>query len=181
MTTERTSPENRRLTIGSGPHYAEGWTNVDIYPPPEGCRPPDFYVSVFRLLEVFEPGSFDQVYLGHVLEHLKWEEIPLAFAAIRAVAVQEAEVMAVGPCILKAVETRQPVSILEAILADPSSTLPPGAGHAWTPTEDLTVKAMRDQGGLYEVTAVPVAGVRPPLWPNPSTAPWQAAVTGLVP
>lgn len=173
-------PTTPYLNVGSGPHYAEGWVNVDRYDPPEGCRPPDIFLDILNLPALFDPGSFSKVYLGHVLEHLEWEKIPEYLEAISAVCVSGAIVMAVGPCIHRAISTRQPRSIIEAILADPSSDLPPGAGHAWTPTEALTALAL-ECGGLTEVTVMPVDQVRPPFWPNPSTAPWQTAAFGMTP
>lgn len=171
--------QTRGLNVGSGPHYAEGWVNVDLYDPPEGSRPPDVKASVYDLHATFPEHSFRAAYLGHFLEHLVWDEIPVALAQVRKALVPGAAVMAVGPCIIRAARTRQPDWLLEAILADPRES-PTGHGHAWTPTEALTIEAMKG-GGLEDVIAVPIVGVTPPHWPNPSTAPWQTAVMGTVP
>ena len=169
----------RGLNLGSGPHYAEGWLNVDLHDPPEGCRSPDYFASVFDLTEHFPEDSFVAAYLGHFLEHLEWSRIPEALAQVRAVCRPGASVMAVGPCLYRAISTNQPRAILEAIVADPRQALD-GHGHAWTPTTDLTREAL-EAGGLLHVATVPIVGVTKPAWPNPTTAPWQTAAMGIVP
>lgn len=171
--------KTRGLNLGSGPHYAEGWLNVDLYDPPAECRKPDYYASVFHLTDHFPEDSFEAAYLGHFLEHLEWKRIPEALAQVRAVCRPGATVMAVGPCLYRAIATGQPRSILEAIVADPRQE-PTGHGHAWTPTTDLTREALV-LGGLTNVATVPIVGVSKPAWPNPSTAPWQTAAMGIVP
>ena len=164
---------SRLLSIGSGPHYADGWLNVDIHEPPAGCRPPDQYVSVYQLSDHFDPDSFDRVYVGHVLEHLEWDLIPQALREIDHVLAPGGEMMVVGPCILRAVATGQPEWLLTAILADPRQP-PDGCGHAWTPTTELTLEAVQSVFSSAEV--LPVVDVHAPRWPNPSNAPWQCAV-----
>lgn len=166
------------LNLGSGSHYAEGWCNVDLHVPPEGCRPPDWYANVYQLDKHFNADTFSRVYLGHFLEHLEWDRIPAAFEQICRVAVDGAAVMAVGPCLYRAIRTGQPIEIIEAMFPDPRGPRN-GSGHAWMPTEELTIDAMRG-GGLADVVAVPVENVAPPFWPNPSMAPWQTAVSGYV-
>lgn len=165
------------LNLGSGPHYAQGWTNVDLHAPEQG-KPPDAYADVFDLDMLFEPDKFERAYLGHFLEHLEYQRIPDALAQVTRVVKPGGVVMAVGPCILRAVRTRQPESLLLAILADPSVPND-GRGHAWTPTTDLTMKAMA-AGGLTSVTEVPIRSVVPPEWPNTETSAWQCAVSGVV-
>lgn len=171
--------KTRGLNLGSGPHYAEGWVNVDKYAPPEGCREPDLRADVFHLEDYFPEASFQAAYLGHFLEHLRWDRIPLALAQVRHVCAPGASVMAVGPCLYRAIRTSQPQWLIEAIVADPRQK-PTGHGHAWTPTEELTRVAL-EEGGLTNVTTVPIVGVTKPAWPNPSTAPWQTAAMGIVP
>lgn len=164
------------LNVGSGPHYARGWTNIDVHAYP-GTTPPDFLLDVFEMDEVFPDRVFEKAYLGHVLEHVAWEEIPQFLGIIQRKLVEGGTIMAVGPCIHRAIETRQPRSLIEAILADPRNAHEPGA-HAWTPTSALTVEAMT-LGGLEGVRETPIEGVRGPGWPNVSTASWQVAVFGF--
>ena len=165
----------RMLNVGSGSHAAANWWNIDQAEPP-GCVAPDQYLSVYDLADAFPPASFDKVYCGHVLEHLVWDRIPEALAAIDAVLAPGGELMVVGPCLLRAVATNQPEWLLSAILADPRDP-PTGAAHAWTPTEELTLAAVRSVFPDAEV--LPVGDVRAPAFPNPSTAPWQCAVRAV--
>lgn len=164
-----------KLTIGSGPHYAKGWVNLDVASLPEWKTPPDVIASVYDM--PFENETFSHVYLGHVLEHLMWETLPEALAEVRRVSKPGAQVVAVGPCINYARKTKQPQWLLDAIIAKEGSQ--GGFEHAWTPTAELTKEAM-ELGGLREVTLVPVRQIQKPEWPNPSTAAWQCAVRAIV-
>lgn len=163
------------LNLGSGPWYADGWVNVDSVAPDEK-RAPDVLGSVLDM--PFAAGTFERVYCGHLLEHIPWDLIPRLWDEVRRVCVSGAEVMAVGPCIHRAISTGQPTSIIRAILADPRHA-EGGLGHAWTPTEEFTAAAVAL--GLERVRAVSIASVVKPEWPNPTTAPWQCAVQGRVP
>lgn len=163
------------LNVGSGPHYAEGWVNIDAVPAPEGCRDPDLLVDIFGLGAAFPPRVFRGAYVGHVLEHLDWEDVQSALQVISSRVIEGGAIMVVGPCIHRAIETRQPRHIIEAILADPRESGP--WAHSWTPTTELTVEAMRPV--LEGVREVPISMVKPPAWPNPSTASWQVAVLGF--
>lgn len=165
------------LNIGCGPYYMPGWVNTDIVTPTEGPEPDD-YVDIFNLPHRYEP-RFTKAYLGHVLEHLPWDRIEDAVSCVAAVMQPGGVIMAVGPCILRAADTRQPDWLLRSILADPRQEPTPGS-HKWTPTEELTVAALQ-AGGLLNVRAVDVATVHRPEWPNRVTDPWQCAVEGIVP
>lgn len=169
-----------RLNLGSGPWYANGWVNVDPVIPDPPARPPDVQADLHWLaMDPAHAHRYGQVYLGHLLEHVPWGYLDVFWATLRNVAKPGAEVMVVGPCILRAVATNQPESILTAILADPRNP-DGGLGHAWTPTEALTVEAVR-LGELQGIEVLPVGEVRPPEWPNPSIAPWQTAVRATIP
>jgi predicted SAM-dependent methyltransferase len=118
------------------------------------------------------------VYLGHLLEHLRWEDQLLdALTEVRRVTRTGGRVMVVGPDITKAVAQKQPEWLLEAIIGGAPASSP--GGHQWVATEGLTVQAMQ-RGGLCDVTPVDVATVVRPEWPNVSQASWQCAVTATV-
>jgi hypothetical protein len=153
-----------KLTVGSGDHYAPGWVNIDV----ADQRPLDVRGDMLAL--PFRAATFEQIYLGHVLEHIPWKQIPGALHELRRVARGDARIMVVGPCLDLAVRSGQPRWLLDAIVAHGDG---PG-GHAWTPTAHLTRLAL-EAGGLPRVAPVPVAEVVPPAWPNPSRAEWQCA------
>jgi SAM-dependent methyltransferase len=162
-----------RLTIGSGPHYAPGWVNVDRNNLASWAHPPDVLGDVLEGLP-FGDGAAEAVYLGHVLEHLPWALVPRAIDEVVRLLRPGGELAVVGPCLEAAVRTRQPAWLLESIVAeqDPDAT---GCGHAWTSTGLLAFEACRHPG-LEDLRHVDVASVRPPTWPNPSDAPWQFAL-----
>lgn len=161
----------KRLTIGSGPHYAEGWVNLDVVSLPHWPKAPDVLASVYDM--PFKDGEFKQIYLGHVLEHLEWDLIPDALREVKRVAAPGAKIVAVGPCMDLAIQTRQPAWLLEDIKEKEPHD---GLNHAWTPTAALTLQAM--QTIFLNSRLILVTKVKRPLWPNPSTAGWQCAVEG---
>ena len=164
------------LNVGSGPHYADGLCNTDILPAPPGTRDPDVLADIFNYPEVFKAHSFGKAYIGHVLEHIPFDDTVDAVLSIATVVQPGSPIMVVGPCIDRAVATGQPESLLEAIRHDPSKPQHPWS-HAWTPTEELTFQIMRD-AGLEGVEVLPISQVDKPEWPNPSTSEWQTAVIG---
>lgn len=166
------------LNVGSGPHYADGWCNTDILPAPKGTRDPDVIADIFNYGETFKPGSFDKAYIGHVLEHIPFDDTVAAVQHIAATVKPGGLVMAVGPCIERAIATGQPVTLLNAIRHNPDKPQHPWS-HAWTPTEALTLEIMLESGLSAKI--VPVETVLKPDWPNPSTSNWQTAVIGVVP
>ena len=169
------SAEDNRLSVGSGRHYAEGWCNFDLNSPGPEFRSPDVYGSVYEM--PFEDERFTQVYLGHLLEHLEWDTIPEALTEVIRVAASGARVAVVGPCIERAVKSRQPQWLLDMIVAHEDER--PGEGHAWTPTAMLTLMAMETVPWSDGPQLVDVATIDKPEWPNPTTVNWQCAVVAV--
>jgi len=167
------------LNVGSGPHYAEGWCNTDILPAPKGTKDPDVLADIFNYFETFTKGSFKKAYIGHVLEHIPFDETIDAVVNIAYVVEPGSPIIVVGPCINRAEQTGQPESLLEAIRHNPDKPQHPWS-HAWTPTEALTFEIMQ-ASGLDKVEVLPISSVDKPEWPNPSIADWQTAVIGYVP
>lgn len=155
-----------KLNVGSGPYPAAGWVNVDAYHPTA-----DVQASITAL--PFDDETAGRIYLGHVLEHLPWPSLPAALTEIRRVLRPGGTVIAVGPCMERAVLTGQPPWLLRQIVNGEEPDRP-GAAHQWTPTELLTVLAM--QTALDDVRPLAVAEVRLPDWPNRCIDPWQCAV-----
>lgn len=156
-----------KLNIASGLHPTNlpGWVNVDL--PWAGVVGADVYGDAFAL--PFRAGCFDAAYIGHVLEHIPWDLLPVMLGELRRVLAPGATVAVVGPAIDLAVRTGQPEWLLRAI-----DTLGEGAGgHKWVATEALTVEALAVV--FPDAVPVPVTMFAPPRWPNPSTAPWQCA------
>lgn len=162
-----------KLNLASGLHPTNlfGWLNVDL--PWHGVTSPHVYADAFRL--PFLSATFDALYLGHVLEHIEFGALPALGVEVRRVMCSGASVMVVGPDIERAKETGQPSWLLDSI-----SDLNGGpGGHKWVADEARTVEAC-ELMGFNRVTAVDVATVTPPDWPNPTCAAWQCAVAAVV-
>jgi hypothetical protein len=164
------------LTVGSGPHYAEGWINLDLNTHPDwdpangGKGQPDIIASIFDM--PFDDGEIDRVYLGHILEHLKYDKVPEALLEVKRVIKSGGEIMVVGPCIEKAKSIKSPDWLIHDIEAHGQDGS--GFGHEWTPTTQLTLDVVKIV--FPEAEEVSITRVNPPEWPNPSNALWQCSI-----
>jgi predicted SAM-dependent methyltransferase len=167
MTVE---PNSKFLTVGSGPHYMPGWCNLDLY-----ANDADIKADMFDM--PFKDSIFTRVYVGHVAEHIDYNQLPALLKEIHRVAEDGAEVIFVGPDIDKAVLTSQPQWLLEAIVRNEGPT--PGTGHMWSSSEYMMLQMLNGQLDLnYE--PYPIALTLRPDWANPSDAPWQYCIRGFV-
>lgn len=153
------------LNVGSGTHPAQGWLNVDI----GACHGVNVRASAHGL--PFQDRTFERVYLGHVLEHLPWDDITSVLDEISRVSVSDAVLCVVGPCLDKAVSTHQPAWLLDQIRVNGGT----GPGdHKWNPTTDLTFQALVT-AGCAQVREVPVGQTVGVGWPNTVADTWQCA------
>lgn len=157
------------INVGSGQHYAEGWLNTDAIPTDKG-KQPDMLLLIEDFMHVFPEKAFKKAYVGHVLEHIRWIEVPYIVECLAYVAET---VMVVGPCIDKAIQRGEPQSLIDAIRAPEMIDHHPWS-HKWNPTEDDTAALIRQAG--YEPHIVDIKTVKRPEWPNPTTAGWQCAM-----
>jgi predicted SAM-dependent methyltransferase len=164
------SRHSSALTIGSGNHYMPDWINLDLY-----AQDADVRADIFTM--PFAPQSFVKIYGGHLLEHIEYNRIPQLMEEIYRVAEPGAEVVFVGPDIDRAVRTRQPPWLLDAIVRGPNEL--PGSGHEWTSNEYLVLQMLNGRLQL-EFEPYPFEFTMRPHWPNPSDAPWQYCVRGVV-
>lgn len=157
------------INVGSGQHYADGWLNIDVIPTDKG-KQPDILMDIREIPFVFERGEFKKAYVGHVLEHVEWYDLT---EIIGCLAYAAETIMIVGPCLDKALASNQPQSLIDGIISPSTIDRHPWS-HKWTPTEELTAEAIKIAG--YEPHVIPVAQVKRPEWPNPTTAGWQTAM-----
>lgn len=157
-----------RLHVGSGPHYAIGWINLDLNPdwdPPLGVGKPDVLASVFDM-HMFKDDTFDQVYCGHLLEHLVYEKAPEAVREMARVCKSDGTLCFVGPCMDKAIATKQPQWLLDEIPRGwDADNAPEGFPHMWTATTDLT-RELLEISGLSNIREVGIETIKLPEWPN---------------
>lgn len=89
------------LNAGCGTHYAKGWVNTDTWS--GGDTKPDVLVEPGAPYP-FEDNYFDAVFLGHVLEHIPWPEVPNFLSDMKRVAKPGAPFLVCGPDVYKTIE-----------------------------------------------------------------------------
>lgn len=166
-----------KLNVGCGDHYAPGWTNLD--PQPGETVRPDIVGSLTGL-----PASVDgvtAVYLGHVLEHLRYEAVVPALRGLWARCEPGARVAIVGPDVDRARRLHERGEITTETLDGAIH----GAGrwhgdeHLWACTESLLLNVARVSG--LDAHPVPIDSPDLDAFPIVSRAPWQCAIHGTVP
>lgn len=89
------------LNAGCGTHYAEGWVNTDVWS--DDLTRPDVVVVPGEPYP-FEENYFDAVFMGHVLEHIHWPEVPQFLNEMSRVAKPNAPMFAIGPDVYKTID-----------------------------------------------------------------------------
>ena len=165
-----------KLNVGCGPHYADGWVNIDRYDQDEiqDGRRVDVVCDVLAL--PFDADAFSHAYAGHFLEHLGYEdEAPLALREIHRVLAPDGQLMVVVPDVQRAREGWP--GMLAAIEPKPGDELlPAGIPHKWAPTAETTLALCRSVFASAE--ELPIADVASP-WPLVDPVGWQSAIRCL--
>ena len=181
-----TTSDRVRLNLGCGPHRAPApWLNLDCVET-DDIRP-DIIVDHEWPLKGWADGSVHEIYLGHVLEHVPWDDLGRFLGEVRRVLAPDGRIAVVGPDVHRAIERfrqgGEPWSIVRACLEDgnPSPGLGPdprpGGRHQWNCYEERVVKLLR-AGGFSDVTPVPLPDGKAQLagFPVVSFVGWQMAV-----
>lgn len=177
------------LNIGCGPHYANGWVNVDRIHNPELNIVPDVVNPTGRpaLLEL-EPVN--RIYLGHVLEHVAWDDVPMFLAECRDLLKPGGECLVVGPDVPRTLTMWKagtvPDELMDAVLegADPQvdgiEDRWDGARHQWNASQERVAFQMV-RAGFEQVVSFATMRDVPAEWPIVSRVEWQSAVIGVAP
>lgn len=162
-----------RVNLGSGDYPAPGWVNVD-HGTPHGHD-----VSA-DLTEELPPelADIEQVYAGHVFEHLTLADLAVLLAGLRERMVSGGELMVVGPDVDRSRQLHA-----AGILTDEDLRLIveggdrwPGDRHLWESAPGPLIAALAE-AGWRDAREVPILSVSPINWPIVSHAEWQCAVT----
>lgn len=191
-----------RLNVGCGPHYAEGWTNTDLVAT-DRIRP-DLVVTEADPFP-FPAGSVERAYLGHVLEHVPWGEVPGWLDALAVVLAPDAEVAVVGPDTLRALHRwkagEEDWAKVAGIIEGPGAYLqhlgldcgPDGYRwaadrHHWNCHEHRVAQILADCGwrditplGVGDDGRLDETSIRDAGWPLVDGSPCQFAVTARRP
>jgi hypothetical protein len=169
-----------RLNVGCGHFYAPGWFNIDAVETEE-IRPDLVVVPGQGLPE--EIQGVESVYLGHVLEHMPYEEIPAMLGAIWERCIPGDTFAAVGPDCNKGEKMHArgelDAELLSRLYETPGEGPWVGHHHLWDCTEERMVAAIRESGVL---SCEPVAPSSDKLnrFPLVSNVAWQCAAVGVV-
>lgn len=188
-----------KVNVGCGPHYAQGWVNTDLVVTDQ-IRP-DVVVTSDDPLP-FGSGSVERMYLGHVLEHIPWTQIPAFCARVIEVCQPGAEVMVVGPDAVRTLERWRDgeedwgavAAVIEgtgAYLAHLGAYTPirwDGDRHHWNCYEARVVEALT-ACGFHDVTPLGVlddgrldeSAICGAGWPLVDASPRQFAVSARCP
>lgn len=180
------------VNIGCGPFKApEPWINTDVVSFP-GNVEPDVLVKTPWPSELlkhgYSEGSLTRVYLGHVMEHIRWDRVPQFMEELKMMCADGAEVMIVGPDSNRVLQHwKNGIGTWDDVLAVLEDdyhyqTIPAdweGARHCWNSYEDRVVRILKD-AGLSNVQAVPINAKDLAGWPVVSHVATQCAAKGTV-
>lgn len=169
-----------RLNVGCGDFYAPGWFNIDTTR--NDIIRPDLVVE--SLLDMPEEiKDVTHVYMGHVLEHMPFEEIPNLLGAIWERCLPGSVFAAVGPDVQRGQVMYDrgeiPKWLLEAMHKTPGDSPWNGHHHLWDCTEDLMVQAVR-KSGVLSCDAVSIESHALDSFPVVARSTWQCASSGVI-
>lgn len=143
------------LNAGCGTHYAKGWINTDTWE--TGDTRPDVRVDPGKPYP-FDENTFDAVFLGHVLEHIPWKEVPFFIADMKRIAKPNAPFLICGPDVFKTIKRwaqgQEPwemvMSVMEHLDVEnhnvPGLEWWDGAHHHWNCHHERVLKLVQHAG-----------------------------------
>lgn len=177
-----------KLNLGCGPHYAKGWVNVDVTESDEHGIHPDILVGPDEGLP-FPDNAFERAYLGHVLEHVPWEDCAVVLAEVARVVQKGGRIGIVGPDSKRTLEQWKagelPDWMVDAVLEDDTAYMTPGqwegARHQWNCYEARVLNLL-EQNGLHGARPLDLTNDRDMAgWPLVSPVSWQFGIEVRVP
>lgn len=175
------------LNIGCGNHYASGWVNVDrVYT--DQIRPD--VVNPTGRPSLIEIECVDAIYLGHVLEHVRWEDVPSFLVECRDLLEPGGRICVVGPDTWRTLNMWRKGQVgddlVVAVLEGPHPQVDgldvghDGARHQWNASQSRVVRSL-EAAGFVDVK--PYSSMRdvPGTWPVVARPEWQSAVSAVKP
>jgi predicted SAM-dependent methyltransferase len=170
------------LNAGCGTHYAQGWTNTDVWS--SDTTKPDIVVKPGEPYP-FDDNTFDAVFMGHVIEHIPWNDVPRFLNDISRVAKPNAPMLIVGPDVFKTIkrwhEGQEPWWMIESVMEHLDMNFQPdretewwdGAHHHWNCHEKRVEKLLHTLGYLN------IENVYDLIPNDPNGKSWSDEVTGI--
>lgn len=121
------------LNAGCGTHYANGWVNTDVWD--DGTTTtPDVKVEKGKPYP-FPDSYFDAVFLGHVLEHMPWPDVPTFLEDMKRIAKPNAQFLICGPDVLKTInrwsQGLEPWEMVLSVMEHQDINTEQGREHLW--------------------------------------------------
>ena len=121
------------LNAGCGTHYANGWVNTDVWDDGETTKP-DVKVEPGKPYP-FPDNHFDAVFLGHVLEHMDWKDVPSFLEDMKRIAKPNAKFLICGPDVLKTIkrwaQNKEPWHMVLSTMEHQDINTQPAREHLW--------------------------------------------------
>lgn len=182
-----------KLNFGCGEFYVADWLNVDLVH--EGRITPDLVIEpglagIGPATTLAKKAPFERVFLGHVLEHVPWDDVVPLLTRLAELTVSGGELLVVGPDIYKVLDEwkagTKTVNFVTQCLEDhrhfqPAENIGPGARHYWNCYEQRVVEALEAVPFLTEVTPYADIDKLPNEgWPLVASVGWQCGVKATV-
>lgn len=170
-----------KLNAGCGTHYADGWVNVDVWVDDQTM--PDV-VAVSGKPYPFEDSSATHIFLGHVIEHMPWPDVPAFITDMVRVAEPGAPLLIVGPDVMRTIqlwhEGKEPWYMVESTMEHQGLNFQPGredkvwteAAHHWNCHEERVAALLSSMGLQFTSYSDIIPN-------NPSGRSWEDPLTGI--
>lgn len=121
------------LNAGCGTHYANGWVNTDVWDDGITTKP-DIKVEPGKPYP-FPDSHFDAIFLGHVLEHMDWNDVPDFLNDMKRIAKPNAKFLICGPDVLKTIKRwaqgQEPWEMVLSTMEHQDINTQPAREHLW--------------------------------------------------
>lgn len=143
-----------RVNVGCGTHYASGWINVDRVYLPEHSTTPDIVANPIVGLP-FGDDSVERLYLGHILEHIRWDDIEVFGREMFRILAPGGTCAVVGPDILLTIALWRDGALPDSGVTDVMENASrfrdggegwDGARHQWNCYEERAIDLMEHAG-----------------------------------
>ena len=163
-----------KINVGCGPFRAEGWINTDLVE--TDTIKPDVIDSD---LSSFDDEYADQIYLGHILEHIVWEEVPQFIDEVYRVLKPGGVLCIVGPDIWRALIQWKKGELskkdLDTILeGNYGLNVWDGTRHYWNSSLERTLTVL--DSNKWSIRQVGITGRELDQFPVVSRVQWQFGI-----
>lgn len=168
-----------KLNVGCGEFYAEGWVNTEW----QDQYRHDVLITDPHDSFPFPTEHFDLVYMGHVLEHVPYDDVPAFLQQARQVLKPGGRIMVVGPDVYKAIRMWKLGWVdwdLVTRCLESHHDLSTTDRHHWN-CDSERVAGMLRRAGFTDIVQHDLMQGHIPDWPIVGYDGWQCAVEATKP